>query len=72
MHVARALTELQEHDLAILRLEKELEEMPEKRAILTTRAKIAEIENLRERTQARSMRWTSCPSASRIRSPFSA
>ena len=52
MHVARALTELQEHDLAILRLEKELEEMPEKRAILTTRAKIAEIENLRERTQA--------------------
>jgi predicted nucleic acid-binding Zn-ribbon protein len=52
MHVARALTELQEHDLAILRLEKELEEMPEKRAILTIRAKIAEIENLRERTQA--------------------
>jgi predicted nucleic acid-binding Zn-ribbon protein len=51
MHAGRALTELQEHDLAIIRLEKELEEMPEKRAILTTRAKIAEIENLRERTQ---------------------
>ena len=52
MHAARALTELQEHDLAAIRLEKELEEMPEKRAILTTRAKIAEIEALRERTQA--------------------
>jgi len=52
MHVARALTELQEHDLAILRLEKELEEMPEKRAILAARAKLGEIEKLRERTQA--------------------
>jgi predicted nucleic acid-binding Zn-ribbon protein len=52
MHSARALTELQEHDLAILRLERELEEMPEKRAILTARAKLAEIEKIRERTQA--------------------
>jgi predicted nucleic acid-binding Zn-ribbon protein len=52
MHPARALTELQEHDLTILRLERELEEMPEKRAILTARAKLAEIEKLRERTQA--------------------
>jgi predicted nucleic acid-binding Zn-ribbon protein len=51
MHAARALIELQEHDLTILRLEKELEEMPEKRAILTTRAKLVEIEKLRERTQ---------------------
>jgi len=52
MHTARALIELQEHDLLILRLEKELEEMPEKRAILTARAKLAEIEKIRERTEA--------------------
>lgn len=52
MHVARALTELQERDLAILRLERELEEMPEKRAILAARAKLGEIDKLRERTQA--------------------
>jgi predicted nucleic acid-binding Zn-ribbon protein len=52
MHVARALTELQEHDLTILRLERELEEMPEKRAILAARTKLADIEKLRERTQA--------------------
>lgn len=52
MHTAHTLTELQEHDLLILRLEKELEEMPEKRAILTARAKLAEIQTLRERTEA--------------------
>lgn len=52
MHPARVLTELQERDFAILRLEKELEEMPEKRAILTARAKMADIEKLRERTAA--------------------
>jgi predicted nucleic acid-binding Zn-ribbon protein len=51
MQVARALTELQEHDLTILRLERELEAMPEKRAILAARSKLAEIESLRERTQ---------------------
>jgi predicted nucleic acid-binding Zn-ribbon protein len=50
MHVARTLTELQEHDLAILRLERELEEMPEKRAILTARAKLADVEKIRVRT----------------------
>ncbi|HEY5517214.1 MAG TPA: C4-type zinc ribbon domain-containing protein [Coriobacteriia bacterium] len=50
MHLARALTELQEHDLAILRLERELEEMPEKRGILTARAKLADVERIRERT----------------------
>jgi predicted nucleic acid-binding Zn-ribbon protein len=52
MHTARTLTELQEQDLLIIRLEKELEEMPEKRAILTARAKLADIDKLRERTQA--------------------
>jgi predicted nucleic acid-binding Zn-ribbon protein len=52
MHVARALTELQECDLTILRLERELEEMPEKRAILAARAKLGGIEKLRERTEA--------------------
>lgn len=50
MHLARALTELQEHDLAILRLERELEEMPEKRGILTARAKLADVDRIRERT----------------------
>jgi len=50
MHLARTLTELQEHDLAILRLERELEEMPEKRGILTARAKLADVERIRERT----------------------
>lgn len=52
MHVARALTELQEHDLTILRLERELEDMPEKRAILAARSKLLEVERIRERTQA--------------------
>jgi len=52
MHLGRTLTELQERDLSILRLERELEEMPEKRAILTARAKLADIEKIRERTQA--------------------
>jgi len=52
MHTARTLTELQEHDLLVLRLEKELEDMPEKRAILAARAKLADIEKLRERTEA--------------------
>ena len=52
MHTARALTELQERDLLILRLEKELEDMPEKRAILTARAKLADIDKLRGRTEA--------------------
>lgn len=52
MHVARALTELQEHDLAVHRLERELEEMPEKRAILAARAKLSEIEAIRQRTQS--------------------
>lgn len=52
MHTARTLTGLQEADVLILRLEKELEEMPEKRAILAARAKLADIQKLRDRTQA--------------------
>jgi uncharacterized protein len=52
MDTVRALIDLQEHDLAILQLSKELDEMPEKRAILAARAKIAEIGKLKERTDA--------------------
>lgn len=50
METVRTLLELQERDLTILRLSKELDEMPEKRAILAARAKIADIAKLRERT----------------------
>jgi predicted nucleic acid-binding Zn-ribbon protein len=50
METIRTLLELQESDLSILRLSKELDDMPEKRAILTARAKIAEITRLKERT----------------------
>lgn len=50
METVRILLELQERDLSILRLSKELDEMPEKRAILAARAKIAEIVKLKERT----------------------
>jgi predicted nucleic acid-binding Zn-ribbon protein len=52
MDTVHALLELQEHDLALLRLEKELDEMPEKRAILTARAKLGDIEKLKTRTDA--------------------
>jgi predicted nucleic acid-binding Zn-ribbon protein len=52
MEATRTLLELQEHDLSLLRLSKELDDMPEKRAILTARAKIAEIAKLKERTDA--------------------
>lgn len=52
MEVTRTLLELQERDLAILRLSKELDDMPEKRSILTARAKMAEIAKLKERTDA--------------------
>jgi len=50
MDMVRALLDLQEHDLALVRLAKDLEEMPEKRAILEARAKIADIRKLKERT----------------------
>jgi predicted nucleic acid-binding Zn-ribbon protein len=52
METVRTLLELQERDFAILRLAKELDEMPEKRAILAARAKIADIEKIKERTVA--------------------
>jgi hypothetical protein len=52
MEMARALLDLQEHDLALMRLGKQLDEMPEKRAILEARAKIVEITKLKERTDA--------------------
>lgn len=52
MDQVHALLELQERDLSIERLGKELDEMPEKRAILAARAKLADIEKLRERSAA--------------------
>lgn len=52
MDPADALLRLQERDLAIARLTKQLEEMPEKRAILAARAKIAEIRGLEQRARA--------------------
>jgi predicted nucleic acid-binding Zn-ribbon protein len=52
MEMARVLLDLQEHDLALTRLGKQLDEMPEKRAILAARAKIADIAKLKERTDA--------------------
>jgi predicted nucleic acid-binding Zn-ribbon protein len=52
MDMVHALLELQEHDLALLRYAKQLDEMPEKRAILTARAKLADIEKLKARTDA--------------------
>jgi predicted nucleic acid-binding Zn-ribbon protein len=52
MDAVHALLQLQEHDLAIARLEKQLDEMPEKRAILAARAKLAEIEKLKGRWDA--------------------
>lgn len=52
MDITRTLLDLQEKDLAILRLSKELDDMPEKRSILTARAKIAEIVKLKQRTDA--------------------
>lgn len=52
MDPAHALMELQERDLAVARLGKQLDEMPEKRAILAARAKIAEIRTLHARAQA--------------------
>jgi uncharacterized protein len=52
MDTVHALIDLQEHDLGIVRLSKQLDEMPEKRAILEARAKIADIAKLKERTDA--------------------
>lgn len=52
MDEARALLTLQDLDLRILRANKKLDEMPEKRDILTARGKIAELETLLARTRA--------------------
>lgn len=52
MDTAHALIELQERDLTIARLEKQLDEMPEKRSILAARTKLAEIEKLKGRWEA--------------------
>ncbi len=50
MDEAHALLELQDRDLRIMRLAKQLDEMPEKRAILAARSKIADIRRLEQRT----------------------
>jgi predicted nucleic acid-binding Zn-ribbon protein len=52
MDEARTLLELQDRDLRVMRLNKQLDEMPEKRAILAARSKIAEIADLLRRTEA--------------------
>jgi predicted nucleic acid-binding Zn-ribbon protein len=52
MDQARILLELQDRDLRIFRLNKQLDEMPEKRAILAARAKLAEIAKLLARTDS--------------------
>ena len=52
MEESRILIELQDRDLRVLRLNKQLDEMPEKRAILAARHKLAEIETLLARTDA--------------------
>jgi predicted nucleic acid-binding Zn-ribbon protein len=52
MDQARILLELQERDLRVLRLTKQLDEMPEKRAILAARTKLAEIATLLMRTDS--------------------
>lgn len=52
MDQARILLELQDRDLRVLRLNKQLDEMPEKRVILAARAKLAEIATLLARTDA--------------------
>jgi predicted nucleic acid-binding Zn-ribbon protein len=52
MDPAGALRELQVRELDLARLNKQLNEMPEKRAILQIRAKVAEIRALGKRTEA--------------------
>jgi uncharacterized protein len=46
-----ALLALQDLDLEVMRAEKRLDELPEKRAILETRAKIAEVQKLKAKAQ---------------------
>ena len=52
VEATQALVELQEHDLTLMRLNKQLDEMPEKRAILAARGKIAELRALQQRSEA--------------------
>lgn len=52
MDEAHILIELQDRDLQILRLNKQLDDMPEKRSILAARGKIAELETLLARNEA--------------------
>lgn len=52
MTEGEALIALAEHDLAILRASKELDELPEKRAIIALRRRLAEIEALAEKARA--------------------
>jgi predicted nucleic acid-binding Zn-ribbon protein len=52
MDEARTLLELQDLDLRIFRLNKRLDEMPEKRQILAMRSKLAEVKGLLGRTEA--------------------
>jgi predicted nucleic acid-binding Zn-ribbon protein len=51
MDQARTLLELQDHDLRITRLNKQLDELPVKRAILGVRAKVVEFKTLEKRTE---------------------
>ncbi len=52
MDAAHALIELQEKDLALLRLNKQLDELPEKRAILAARTRLGEMRALVGRSDA--------------------
>lgn len=52
MEEAMALLEVQTRDLEIMRLSKQLDEMPEKRAILAARGKLNDIRRLLDRTEA--------------------
>jgi predicted nucleic acid-binding Zn-ribbon protein len=52
MDQALLLLDLQEHDLTIARLRKQLDEMPERKAILEVRRKLADVAKLRERAEA--------------------
>lgn len=52
MDLARALLSLSEQDLGIVRAEKQLDELPEKRTILEVRKKIREFESLLTKAQA--------------------
>jgi predicted nucleic acid-binding Zn-ribbon protein len=52
MDEARTLLELQDHDLRIMRLNKQLDDLPVKRSILAVRSKTAEFQTLHARTES--------------------